>query len=75
MLQSSNYKKFRSQYGDKVYELEAIHPEELQNILEQHIDAVLDLDLLNYELSQEQSDAEEIAKQRKLLLRVIEGAN
>jgi hypothetical protein len=55
---SINYKKFAEKYGDSVFEVEALSPENLQDILRKAIDGVIDIDAFNYELSEEVTDAE-----------------
>jgi hypothetical protein len=54
---STNYAKFNAKYGDDVYELEAVPPEKLQEILADAIDSVLDVDLFNAEIFIESKDA------------------
>src|SRR5206468_3624704 len=54
---SSRYKKFAARYGDDVFELEALAPSALQQILRESIDSVLDIDAFNRELAQEKQDA------------------
>jgi hypothetical protein len=57
---SSNYKKFVKKHGDEVFELEAVPPETLQEILRDAILSVMDIDALNRERKQEQMDRHEI---------------
>ena len=52
-----NYCKFSAKHGDDVYELEALEPEKLQEILREAIDGVLDIDAFNAELDTERNDA------------------
>lgn len=54
---SSNYARFVERHGDDVFELEALEPSDLEEILTDAIDAVLDLDAFNRELEQEKQDA------------------
>ncbi len=54
---STRYKGFVERYGKKVYELEALTPEQLQHILSESIDSVIDTELFNTELETEKSDA------------------
>ena len=54
---SARYKGFVKRFGKKVYELEALTPEQLQHILSEAIDSVIDVDLFNAELEAERSDA------------------
>jgi len=54
---SANYNRFMSAHGDEVHELEAVEPEELEQILEDAICSVLDIDLYNAEIDHEENDA------------------
>jgi hypothetical protein len=54
---SSNYDRFVDQYGETVFELEALEPDTLQGILREAIDSVIDVDAYNSEVSAEASDA------------------
>jgi hypothetical protein len=56
---SSRYKKFTRRYGRdvSVYELEALHPEDLQSLLRNAIDKVIDVDAFNAEVDREKEDA------------------
>ncbi len=62
---SVNYRKFSRKHGDDVYELEAIEPENLQQILREAIDEVLDVDAFNSELDAECADAEFLENTRR----------
>ncbi len=54
---SARYKGFVKRFGKKVYELEALSPEQLQTILSETIDSVIDVEAFNTELEAEKSDA------------------
>ena len=54
---SSRYKKFARKYGDKVHEVEAISPEQLQAIVHSAVDSVIDTAAFNAELDREREDA------------------
>lgn len=54
---SANYRKFTSKHGHDVFELEAIPPEKLQELLEDAIDRVIDKRAFNAELNAEKRDA------------------
>jgi len=62
---SVNYAKFHAKYGDDVFELEAVPPAKLQEILTDAIDSVLDVDLFNAEIDAESSDAEFLENTRR----------
>ncbi len=61
---SSNYDSFVRRYGHDVYELEAVAPATLQQMLRDAIDSVLDHDAFNAEVEQEARDAREVAAAR-----------
>ena len=46
---SSNYEKFVMRHGEDVYELEAVAPKVLHDILRNAIPSVIDVDTLNRE--------------------------
>ncbi len=68
---SSNYARFADRYGDDVWELEALSPAELQEIIQKAIDAVIDTKLFNQEIKKEEKDAVALAEKRELALSAI----
>ncbi len=68
---SSNYKKFNEKYGDDVFELEALKPNILEEILENAVKSVIDIDLFNMEIEKEKEESLEIAEKRGLILNVL----
>jgi hypothetical protein len=54
---SSRRKKFVEQHGDDVFELEAVPPNRLQEILTEAIDNVIDVDAFNAEVEREKQEA------------------
>jgi len=62
---SNNYTKFVKNHGTDVFELEAVPPEKLQQILREAILSVIDTDVLNREMAKEQADRLEIQHQRE----------
>jgi len=68
---SSNYERFAAEYGDDVFELEAIPPERLEGILKAAIDEVIDRDLLNQEIKQEEQDATTLKSIREYVQRCL----
>jgi hypothetical protein len=54
---SANYHKFVRQYGTDAYELEALPPETLKDLVRQTIDGVIDIDAYNAEVDREANDA------------------
>jgi hypothetical protein len=70
---SNNWPKFLKKYGANVrcYELEAIPPEQLQQILRDAIDEVMDLDAFNAELDKEHEDAARLEEIRRQVAGVL----
>ncbi len=66
---SSQYRKFTSQHGTDVYELEAVEPNMLQGLLTEAIESVLEVEAWNAEVDAEREDAAflETARQRACL--------
>ena len=62
---STNYRRFADQHGDDVFELEAVPPEVLQNLLRDAIDAVIDTEAFNHEIDQEKQDAASLETTRR----------
>ena len=54
---STNYDRFVDKHGETVFELEALEPDTLQEIVRDAIDSVIDTDLYNEEVDQEAEDA------------------
>lgn len=54
---SSRRKKFVAEHGEDVYELEAVHPQQLQEMLTEAIDRVIDVKAFNTEVEREKTDA------------------
>lgn len=54
---SAQYEKFSALHGDSVFEVEALDPKDLQDILSETIDSVIDRELFNRELDAEKRDA------------------
>ena len=62
---SSRAKKFTGLHGDNVYELEAVPPDRLQEILREAIDGVLDVEAYNREIDAEKEDAAHLENLRR----------
>jgi len=72
---SSNYKTFVSRHGtDAAYELEALPPAVLQDMLHTAIDSVLDRDAFDHEVEQEKEDAAFLERQRRRVLAALRAA-
>jgi hypothetical protein len=65
---SSRYAGFVKQYGDDVYELEALPPEKLQELVDEAVRSVIDVDLFNGELKKERSDSQWLDVTRRRLI-------
>ncbi|MCE9545761.1 MAG: ParB N-terminal domain-containing protein [Planctomycetia bacterium] len=70
---SSRYRGFTEKFGDDVFELEALPPEELQRIVERAIDAVLDRPAFNAELDAEKQDAAYLEGVRRTVKDALQG--
>jgi hypothetical protein len=69
-------KEFIRRYGQFVYELEALSPDELQALLQRAIDDELDVEMFNKEIDAEKRDATFLdVVRRKLLLSIQEQSN
>jgi ParB-like nuclease domain len=64
---SSRHDGFVERHGDDVFELEAVPPDQLQEILRDAIDSVLDLKAYNAEIDREKSDAAKLDGIRRTL--------
>jgi hypothetical protein len=64
---SSRYEDFVERHGDDVFELEAVPPDRLQEILRQAIDGVLDVEAFNAEVDAEKRDAARLDGIRRAL--------
>src|ERR1700738_198367 len=53
----ATYDRFVERYGETVYELEAVEPSELQQILTHAIDSVIDVKSFNAEIDREKEDS------------------
>lgn len=70
---SPRYKAFVERYGKKVFELEALLPEQLQTILSETIDSVIDVEAFNAELEAEKLDATYLQAVRELIYEYVLG--
>lgn len=71
---SRQYKKFIEAHGTDVYELEALEPRQLQQVLRDAILSVIDVELFNHESRQEQQDAVHLEAMRRKVQRLLHGA-
>jgi hypothetical protein len=68
---SSQYTKFASQFGDDAFELEALEPETLQQILRTAIEDVLDISAFNAEVDAEKQDAVKLLRLREHVIAAL----
>lgn len=68
----SSYNKYAKLYGDDVYELEAVPPKKLQQMLRDAITLVVDIDALNKEKEQEREDKVALFDFKKKLFRRVD---
>ncbi len=66
---SSNYEKFVKRHGKDMYELEAVAPKVLQDILMNAITSVIDVDTLNREKEQERDDMLALRRYKEKVLK------
>jgi hypothetical protein len=70
----STYKAFVDKYGSPTtYELEAVEPEKLQEMLTESIDMFLDIDAFNAELKREEEAQKYLAEARVALKKALPG--
>ena len=72
---SSNYGKFAEKHGDAAYELEALNPADLQQVLRDAIKSVVDRDLLDQEIAAEKADAAKLDALRRQTKRLLAGVS
>jgi hypothetical protein len=70
---STNYEKFVTKFGRNVYELEALPPDRLQELVKRAIDSVIDRDAFNAELDRERQDAAQLEGLRLTLTETLKG--
>jgi hypothetical protein len=72
---SSRRKGFVGRHGDDVFELEAVEPERLQDLLRETIDAVIDMKAFEHEQEQERQDAARLKGIRRQVMALLRQAN
>lgn len=68
---SSRYNSFVQKHSTRVYELDALEPSQLQEILEEAITNEIDVDLLEKEIELSKSDYQEIEKKRQYIFELL----
>jgi hypothetical protein len=69
---SSRSKKFRDKFGDDVFELEAVPPDRLQQILHDTITSVIDMKLFKQEQECEADDAARLAAWKQVVAKQVQ---
>lgn len=64
---SRHYTKFVNRYGENVFELEALSPAQLQNLVRQSIQSAMDMDAFQREQNQERLDAKSLGAVRQIV--------
>lgn len=70
---SRHHKKFVAGHGENAYELEALKPEQLEQVVTEAIDSVIDRAAFNAELEAEAQDARFLDAARKTVAGTLEG--
>ncbi len=70
---SSRYKKFVARHGHDVFELEALAPETLQDIVRAAIEGVIDREAFDAEIAAERQDAKFLAGVRRTVADTLKG--
>jgi hypothetical protein len=70
---SSRRNAFVAQHGENVFELEAVEPRRLQQLVRNGIESVLDIELFNHEQKNERRDARELAAARRQVQTALAG--
>src|SRR5262249_5965306 len=68
---SSRYDGFVARNGTAVHELEAVHPQQLQDMLRGAIEGVLDMDAFRAEVEAEKRDWAQLTARRKAALELL----
>jgi hypothetical protein len=66
--------RFRQQYGPDTYELEALHPDNLRQILDMAVCSVLDIDAYNHEVEREKEEAAFLDEQRQRVMLALQAS-
>ena len=69
---STNYQSFVDQYGEDVYELEAVPPAELQRLLRQEIESVIDWPAFDHEQREQNQDREKLKAAKATVLTALQ---
>lgn len=72
---SVHHRKFVNRHGSDVFELEALSPAQLQQVLREAIDSVIDRDAFDYEVAEEAKDAAHLEGVRKAVINALQNAD
>ena len=72
---SSNHDKFVAKFGTNTWEVEALPPEQLQDLLDEAIVSVLDLEAFEHEVEAEQADAHHLESVRRTIQEVLQATD
>lgn len=72
---SPNHQKFVDRFGNDVFEVEALRPEQLQKIVRAAIDEVVDTDLFNAEVEAEEHDAANLEGLRRTVTAALKNVD
>ena len=68
---SSRYAGFAKKFGDDVYELEALPPAQLQELVDEAVRSVIDVDLFNAEQEKERTDSQWLDLKRRQMMAAL----
>jgi hypothetical protein len=68
---SPNYAKFAARYGDDVYELEAVDPAKMQEVVRAAIRGVIDLDAFYAEVATEKQEALKLRSAKEIIIDTV----
>jgi ParB-like chromosome segregation protein Spo0J len=68
---SKNYEKFKKDYGEYVYELEALTHQKLEELLTETIESIVAIDAFNHELKEEQKEKIHLGEYRERALKSL----
>jgi len=69
---SARREKFVEKYGENVWEIEALPPATLQEILTEAIESVIDLEAYNHEVMEEREDAHKLGVYRSIAVKALQ---
>jgi hypothetical protein len=67
-----NKESFRREFGENIYEVEALEPADLERIVENAIEQTIDIDAYNFEIEREEKDSQFLEAKRELIMAYAE---